>query len=219
MSEATPLHLDRIQFPVHTLGPGARIGLWLEGCDLGCPGCIAPQLFRREPRHALAPAAVAELLRPLLTTSPLLTISGGEPFQQAGGLAAMLSDLRSTLAFEVLVYSGYTLAELRVRNDEARRLLSLVDLLMDGRYRAEQPTRKAWRGSDNQRLLRLRGGQQARPESEWEVETEPRLEVHYSQALGLDLTGIPAPTFGPKFSRALLERGIRLRRRRGEEHT
>ena len=33
--------LSRIHFPVTTLGPGRRIGIWFQGCSIRCPGCIS----------------------------------------------------------------------------------------------------------------------------------------------------------------------------------
>jgi anaerobic ribonucleoside-triphosphate reductase activating protein len=35
------LYLNKAHYPVTTLGPGRRIGLWLQGCGLGCPGCLS----------------------------------------------------------------------------------------------------------------------------------------------------------------------------------
>ena len=32
-----------IHFPVETLGPGRRVGVWLQGCSIRCVGCISPE--------------------------------------------------------------------------------------------------------------------------------------------------------------------------------
>ena len=37
----TPISLSRLHFPVTTLGPGRRIGIWFQGCSIRCPGCIS----------------------------------------------------------------------------------------------------------------------------------------------------------------------------------
>jgi anaerobic ribonucleoside-triphosphate reductase activating protein len=33
--------LNRVHFPVTALGPGRRIGIWLQGCLIRCPGCMS----------------------------------------------------------------------------------------------------------------------------------------------------------------------------------
>ena len=33
--------LNRVHFPVTALGPGRRVGIWLQGCSIRCPGCMS----------------------------------------------------------------------------------------------------------------------------------------------------------------------------------
>ncbi len=33
--------LNKAHFPVTVLGPGRRIGLWLQGCTIRCRGCVS----------------------------------------------------------------------------------------------------------------------------------------------------------------------------------
>ncbi|HAU1321526.1 TPA: radical SAM protein, partial [Legionella pneumophila] len=35
------IYISRVHFPVTTLGPGHRIGIWFQGCSIRCPGCIS----------------------------------------------------------------------------------------------------------------------------------------------------------------------------------
>ncbi|WP_461325238.1 4Fe-4S cluster-binding domain-containing protein [Bradyrhizobium diazoefficiens] len=35
------ISVSRIHFPVTTLGPGRRLGIWFQGCSIRCPGCIS----------------------------------------------------------------------------------------------------------------------------------------------------------------------------------
>ena len=37
----TTIAISRIHYPVTTLGPGKRIGIWMQGCSIRCPGCIS----------------------------------------------------------------------------------------------------------------------------------------------------------------------------------
>lgn len=33
--------INKIHFPVSTLGFGQRLGIWFQGCSIRCPGCIS----------------------------------------------------------------------------------------------------------------------------------------------------------------------------------
>jgi anaerobic ribonucleoside-triphosphate reductase activating protein len=81
-----------------------------------------------------------------------VTYSGGEPMAQAEGLYH-LSLLLKGAGLSVVSYSGYTLDELRNMQDPwIGRLLSTLDVLIDGRYDQRQKVALPWRGSGNQRV-------------------------------------------------------------------
>jgi anaerobic ribonucleoside-triphosphate reductase activating protein len=82
-----------------------------------------------------------------------LTLLGGEPMDQAEALLPLLHGARS-LGLSVLLFSGFTLAELRGREEpRVRDALAAVDVLVDGRYDASRPeTERLWAGSTNQRF-------------------------------------------------------------------
>ncbi|MCA9684542.1 MAG: 4Fe-4S cluster-binding domain-containing protein, partial [Myxococcales bacterium] len=96
--------------------------------------------------------------RALAGGTPLegLSLLGGEPFAQAEALAAVAEGARDR-GLSVMVYSGFTLAELREQIDAqtpgVARLLAATDLLCDGRYQRELPdSTRRWIGSRNQQL-------------------------------------------------------------------
>lgn len=133
------------------LGPGSRVVLWLRGCTLRCKGCMTAELWAPGRPSPIEP--LAGQLCDALEGCDGLTVSGGEPFQQAPCLWKLLFALRQRREVEVLVYSGYTLEELRAMPDRhVARLLQMTDLLVDGRFEESQGNSLAWRGSDNQRL-------------------------------------------------------------------
>ncbi len=136
-------------------GPGRRFALWVKGCSLRCPGCCNPELFEPDRGGTLVdPAALA---RDIVSTAGIegVSVLGGEPFEQAGALAAVCAPVRAA-GLSVMVYSGYTLAELHGRaltEPGVRALLDCCDLLLDGRYDAALPERRRrWIGSSNQVL-------------------------------------------------------------------
>ena len=118
-----------------------------------------------------------------------LTLVGGEPFFQAKPLAELSRRVRAA-GLSVMAYSGFTLEQLQ--SDlvpYAKYLLREIDLLMDGPFRADLPTRRPWRGSDNQRLLSLshRYGDEV---AKWDAETGQQFEVRISPAGELELVGL-----------------------------
>lgn len=87
-----------------------------------------------------------------------LTISGGEPFDQAPALAQLIDVVRKQRPIAVTAYSGYTREQLeRQLLPGSRKLLRRLDLLIDGRYRHELHDSLLWRGSSNQRIHNLSG--------------------------------------------------------------
>jgi anaerobic ribonucleoside-triphosphate reductase activating protein len=93
---------------------------------------------------------VDELEREILSTPDIEGVSflGGEPFEQAAPLGELAKRARSR-GLSVMVFSGYTLLELRAR---AEALLEHIDLLVDGRFDRAQPDGRRWIGSRNQVL-------------------------------------------------------------------
>lgn len=89
-----------------------------------------------------------------------ITVSGGEPFCQAGGLVSLIRRLRTHRDLGVIVYSGYRLKSLRrlaKQNPAVSGLLAQIDLLIDGPYIAERNDGAPLRGSANQGVIPLSG--------------------------------------------------------------
>ncbi len=100
--------LSRLHFPVTTLGPGRRVGVWFQGCSIRCPGCISVDTW--DP--ALGQTAIADVARQLgdwAGTADGLTVSGGEPFDQPAALEILLRVWRSLSPTAVLLFTGYDL--------------------------------------------------------------------------------------------------------------
>ena len=176
------MRLARAHFPVTALGYGRRLGLWVQGCTLGCPGCIAKDTWA--PGGGVE-VGVDELLddvrRAIAAAADGVTISGGEPLQQASALTSLLRSIRrlkSASPFDVLLYTGYALDEL----DSAQRAAAeLADVLITDRYLAARPTGRIWRGSANQRMLLITrlGQERYAPFLEYEP-TSPPVQIEAS---------------------------------------
>jgi anaerobic ribonucleoside-triphosphate reductase activating protein len=144
----TSIALSRLHFPVTTLGPGLRLGIWLQGCSIRCPGCISVDTWNTS-EGLTTTDSVIEALRGWVPYVEGITISGGEPFDQPDALSILLKDLRGLTSVDVLVYSGYPLSAL---TDWLRNNPGLIDVLITEPYDATAEQTLPLRGSDNQRL-------------------------------------------------------------------
>lgn len=145
----TAIFLSRLHFPVTTLGPGRRLGIWLQGCSIRCPGCVSLDTWAAG-RGETTVAELLEAASPWLAEADGVTVSGGEPFDQPAALSELLRGLRSRFSGDILVYSGHPAERLGLE-----ALGGLIDALICDPFRAEEAQTLALRGSDNQRLICL----------------------------------------------------------------
>ena len=153
----TEILLAKAHYPVTVLGPGTRAGIWTQGCTIGCPGCVSRDTWDADPRTAVPVAAVLGWLTSLAGPVDGVTVSGGEPFQQPGALAALLRGIRAwrgDRSVDVLVYSGYAFSRLAA-SAAAREILGLCDAVVAGPYVERRNTGLPLRGSANQRIVPL----------------------------------------------------------------
>ncbi|MDX1930682.1 MAG: 4Fe-4S cluster-binding domain-containing protein [Pirellulaceae bacterium] len=151
-------HLQIAQLVANTAaeGPGRRMAIWFQGCPLRCPGCCNPEMLSFEGGVSMT---VAEIMAKVDSSIEGITLLGGEPFAHAAG-AADLAEASKQHKLSVMIFSGFTLEELREKRDaQVDRLLSLTDILVDGPYLRDQPeTQRRWIGSRNQRIHFLSSG-------------------------------------------------------------
>jgi anaerobic ribonucleoside-triphosphate reductase activating protein len=140
--------LSRIHFPVTTLGPGRRIGIWFQGCSIRCPGCISMDTWTQG-RGITTTDEVLEAIGQWIPSADGITISGGEPFDQPEALLELLKRLRSLTEADVLVFTGHPWTEVREIVDASP---GLIDALVTGPFDLNQSQTLALRGSDNQEL-------------------------------------------------------------------
>ena len=163
-------------------GPGARFVVWLQGCSLGCPGCFNPTTHAPSGGRE---TTVAELAVQLAATRDIegLSLSGGEPLQQAEAAAALLDAARA-LGLSTLAFSGYTLDEIRAL-PHGSAVLDRLDVLVDGRYVAGERLATGLRGSANQRIHLLTSRYQRA-----DVEATPVAEIRIAPSGEVVLTGV-----------------------------
>ena len=141
-----------------------------------------------------------------------LTISGGEPFEQAKPLLELLRLFHEKTSLDIMVYSGYTLDEILRGPPVYKDLLSFIDILVDGRYRSDLTTSKQWCGSDNQvvYLLSDRAFQRYRKVLDREKGNVPSLQVEIGDDNSLRIIGIPRHGEIERLKSQLAIKGIEL---------
>ncbi len=152
------ISINKAHFPVSVLGPGKRLGIWLQGCSIGCKGCVSQDTWEHDPGRDMTVVQLLDWCHK--TTQGIfdgVTISGGEPFDQPQALDALLDGLirwrrRSKLDFDLLCYSGYPLSTLQKNHPT---LLAKLDALIPEPYVDAKPLTHVWRGSSNQPLVPL----------------------------------------------------------------
>lgn len=93
-------------------GPGERVVVWLQGCDLRCPGCWNPSSHGFDRRRDKPVDEVGEWILSCQGVEGV-TVSGGEPFQQALQLRLLCEYLKLRQpSFSIGLFTGYAMNEL-----------------------------------------------------------------------------------------------------------
>lgn len=141
------MYVNLILYPVISLGPGKRVGIWTQGCSIQCEGCMSKHTWDKNKKYL---THIDEICKKVLSyKSNNLTISGGEPFDQPRALFTFLNYVREYFE-DILIYSGYKYEYLQ---QNYPYILKKIDVLIDGSFDISQPTNKIYKGSENQRIF------------------------------------------------------------------
>lgn len=144
-------------------GTGVRVSLFVSGCTHHCKGCFNSQTWDFNYGEEFTEQTEIELLQALKPGFIAgLTLLGGEPFEPSNQrrLLPFLKKVREIYPQKsIWCYTGYRmekelLAESQARCEETDEMLSLLDVLVDGKFILEKKdiTLK-FRGSSNQRII------------------------------------------------------------------
>ena len=148
-----PLERDNI-----VNGDGLRAVLWTQGCPNHCPGCQNPETWDYC-AGILVP--IKDVLTQLSTFKGQtgLTFCGGEPMVQAKACKEIADYVRKEFGWDVWSFSGFTYEIIKEYGGEPWEFLKSLDALIDGPFIIKQKDLSLkYRGSRNQRLLRLAQG-------------------------------------------------------------
>lgn len=197
--------LNRLQFPVYNLGYGRRLAIWVQGCSLGCKGCINPELWKVSGGKSIHLEQLAALLLPEIKQFDGITITGGEPFHQYEQLIAFCSFLKQKTDTNILVFSGYTIEQL-IENHPDNLFLSCIDHLVDGTFQQGLGEKNSLRGSSNQNFFTFESGKI--------IQTEPfaktgKWSINVENGQMIFMAGIPGEDEMTKLKENLMKTGIK----------
>jgi anaerobic ribonucleoside-triphosphate reductase activating protein len=151
---AGPLQSDSI-----VDGEGLRAVLWTQGCRRKCPGCQNPETWDVTGGIKVSLDFVKDQLRQFKGQAGL-TFSGGEPLLQPVACRQIADWARTELGWNIWSFSGYTYEQLKKIGGDKWDFVKSLDVLIDGPFiLAERDLSVRFRGSRNQRLLRLKNGE------------------------------------------------------------
>lgn len=140
-------------------GPGLRAVIWTQGCPHHCKGCHNPQT------HSFEGGSEVEVRDIILKISGLklhkgITISGGEPLEQAAACGEIAKHVKA-MGMDVWIYTGYIFEDIikkcEVARPEWKQLLNYCDVMVDGPFIEQKKNLLLkFRGSENQRLIDVR---------------------------------------------------------------
>lgn len=140
-------------------GEGVRCSLYVSGCLFACPGCYNKKIqnfnYGIDYTEKLENQIISDLG---VDYCQGLTLLGGEPMLNTTILIPLCQKVRRTygVSKDIWIWTGYTWEELLRESDDKRELLSLVDILVDGRYIQERRDLSLrFCGSDNQRIIKV----------------------------------------------------------------
>ena len=152
-------------------GPGVRVSLFVSGCRHHCKDCFNPETWDFAYGQPFDEAVMEHILA-LMAPDYIrgITYLGGEPFEPENqrALLPFLRRVRQTYPDKTIWgFSGFTYEELTTDGTHPRcevtdEMLSLLDVLVDGRFVEElKDLTLRFRGSSNQRLIDLNASRAA----------------------------------------------------------
>lgn len=144
-------------------GEGVRVSLFVSGCTHHCKNCfneIAWDFGYGKPFSEETESFLMNALAPDYIAG--LSLLGGEPFepQNQRGLLPFIERFKKQFPQKsIWCYTGYTYEKGRLKEERANcevteKLLSYLDVLVDGRFVEElKDIRLKFRGSSNQRVI------------------------------------------------------------------
>ena len=150
-------------YPIDVVnGEGTRCTLFVSGCEHFCKGCHNSTTWDASKGHLFDQAMEDQIINDLgdaRIKRDGLSLSGGDPLFP-GNVAGILRLVKRVKAAfpekDIWLWTGYTLEELNIAQ---KAVLDYIDVIIDGRFELDKRNLSLpWRGSSNQRIIKLHQG-------------------------------------------------------------
>lgn len=198
------MYIARILYPVKVLGPGERIGIWMDGCEHRCKGCSNPELWDIKNKYKTNIELVSKMINSIRENWNVegFTLTGGDPFYQVDALEELLPYF-SSINKDILVYTGYSYETVK---EKYGHLLKYIAVLIDGKYIEEQNTGAVLKGSDNQKIYILK--EEYKEKYAVYLRQEHSRIQNFTLADGVISVGIHLPGYEKSLQNEMKKRGL-----------
>ena len=207
---AVKIAINKVHYPVTTLGYGQRVVIWTQGCTIRCPGCINRDTWAMDSAREIEIKRLGTQLGSWLGSADGVTISGGEPLDQPTALFELLADLKQRHRGDFLLFSGYPHETIFGKYG---KIVEQIDVLISEPYQPGVGNRLMLRGSDNQRVFLLTDLARCRYPADVDSRSWPpgRQMNVVMEGSEIWMAGIPRPAGMAALRRKLAGRGLNCR--------
>lgn len=144
-------------------GEGVSVSLFLQGCHFHCKGCHNPETWNFNGGDAWDEDELIQLIIEAIGANGIvrnLSILGGEPFNSEEKIIfinKLIEKVKQQYpTIKIIAWSGYLYEEL-LADKNMQYILNNLDYLIDGPFKIEErDITLKWRGSRNQRIIKLK---------------------------------------------------------------
>lgn len=142
-------------------GQGMRFTVFTQGCRHNCVGCHNVETHDFRGGQEVHIEKIVQQYKENAKFLKGITLSGGDPMEQAKECIELINELRETLdkyGGDIWLYTGYTFEEIMAsENSDMIKLLEMIDILVDSKFEIENKVQGLrFKGSSNQRLIDVR---------------------------------------------------------------
>lgn len=141
-------------------GEGIRYSIYLAGCSHHCKGCHNKKSWNPNAGELLTEEMIDKIVDEI-NSNPLLdgvTFSGGDPLFNPEEFYDLSKTIKEKTGKNIWCYTGYTYEEI-LSNARLNKAVAYVDVIVEGPFiESLFSPRLMFRGSSNQRIIRLKDG-------------------------------------------------------------
>lgn len=138
-------------------GYGVRTTLFVSGCRNHCEGCFNPESWDFNFGKEFNESVEQEIYNHMDDYHDGISILGGDPLEpeNAKALLPFLRQFKEKYPDKtVWLYTGYSYEGMIILEDDRKRVLEYVDVLIDGKFiLSQRDITLKFRGSRNQRII------------------------------------------------------------------